>query len=460
MNKLTSQQRKIVYVLIVAVLMVPIIFLGMPATGDPGTAGTRGTLARLREEYDLGEQTLGKVDPASTTMNLMLLGMRGVAVNLLWLQMEEQKKTKQWAKMRATTESIILLQPHYLQVWDFNGWNLAYNVSAEWDAVEDRYYWVKEGAKFYMRGVERNRNFAELYFKTGGILGQKIGRSDEWRHFRRFFLDDPLILDPITKQPKHVPDPVLNPAGKDNYLVAREWYLEANRVEEEHDQHVMMRCLFRSYPARSLLDYADALQREGIFDERARTAWERAFKAWVNEYGQMYFDRPTCRLKQEVNSEEEIEQLVRLNQSLDNPTYKKATRAIVLRELVRTQNITNYRYWRMRALAEAEPDMVAAHRAIYEGEQAFRDADHDRCRRLMMEGLRRLQSVIARPEFRDLAQDNDTVEEAMWAILLWKKSLQLLGEPVPENYPLKNIWDAYPHLLPQINERLQRLYVD
>ncbi len=78
----------------------------------------------------------------------------------------------------------------------------------------------------------------------------------------------------------------------------------------------------------------------------------------------------------------------------------------------------------------------------------------------MMEGLRRLQNVIAKPEFRDLAQDKDIVEEIMWAVLLWKKSLQLLGERVPENYPLKNIWDAYPHVIPQINERLQRLYVE
>ncbi len=32
----------------------------------------------------------------------------------------------------ATTESVILLQPHYIQVWRYLGWNLAWNVSAEW----------------------------------------------------------------------------------------------------------------------------------------------------------------------------------------------------------------------------------------------------------------------------------------------------------------------------------------
>ncbi|GIT30050.1 MAG: hypothetical protein Ct9H300mP1_20960 [Planctomycetaceae bacterium] len=57
-------------------------------------------------------------DPTSAAMNLVLLGMRGFAVNLLWMDYIKQQETKNWAQVRSTTESITMLQPHYLQIWD------------------------------------------------------------------------------------------------------------------------------------------------------------------------------------------------------------------------------------------------------------------------------------------------------------------------------------------------------
>ena len=87
-------------------------------------------------------------DPTSATMNLVLLGLRGIAANVLWMDHEELFKTKNWARMEATARSIITLQPHFLQVWRYHGWHLAFNVSAAWDDVRDRYFWVKKGAKF------------------------------------------------------------------------------------------------------------------------------------------------------------------------------------------------------------------------------------------------------------------------------------------------------------------------
>ena len=175
MNNLTSQQRKLVYLIGIVVLLIPIIWLSLPSDGTEGNKGAGGVLSQLRTEYELGETDLGNVDASSAAMNLVLLGMRGVAVNMLWIELDTQKDMKRWAEMQATTESIVRLQPHFQKVWDFNGHNLAYNTSAEWDAVPDRYYWVKQGAKFLQRGVERNRRSTELYYLTGKILQHKIG---------------------------------------------------------------------------------------------------------------------------------------------------------------------------------------------------------------------------------------------------------------------------------------------
>jgi len=115
MSRLTSQQRKLFYVACIVGLLVPVIILGRPAA--PASKGrqaeTGGILATLRSQNDLGEQSFGNVDPSSATMNLVLLGLRGPAANLLWVELDRQKDTKNWAKCLSLTNSIILLQPHF-----------------------------------------------------------------------------------------------------------------------------------------------------------------------------------------------------------------------------------------------------------------------------------------------------------------------------------------------------------
>ena len=191
MNNLTSRQRKTACVVGILVLLVPIVILGMPAGYQAEASG--GVLARLRSEHDLGESDLGQIDPTSATMNLVLLGLRGVAVNMLRMDLDHYKDTNNWAELRATTDAVITLQPHYIEVWRFLSWNMAYNVSAEWDAVPDRYYWVKEGGKFSQEGTRRNADIPELYWETGRVWGQKVGRSDEWKYFLKYFLSDPNV---------------------------------------------------------------------------------------------------------------------------------------------------------------------------------------------------------------------------------------------------------------------------
>src|SRR5689334_9352166 len=114
MSGLTSQQRKLVYLGGILILLVPIIAFGLPSEGKPKSPNqppTGGALAQLRQKYDLGESNLGNVDPSSVTMNLVLLGLRGIAVNQLWIQMDTAKNEKDWPRMLEATQSIVKLQP-------------------------------------------------------------------------------------------------------------------------------------------------------------------------------------------------------------------------------------------------------------------------------------------------------------------------------------------------------------
>ncbi len=440
MNHLTSAQRKLVYLVAMLLLLAPIVVLGRPpAREESGARTTGGTLAKLRNDYDLGETSLGNVDPSSSTMNLVLLGFRGVAVNLLWKNALDQRDEKQWAQLRATTDSIILLQPHYIKVWQFQGWNLAYNVSAEWDNVPDRYYWVKEGGKFYMRGTDRNAHNPDLSFNTGDILGKKVGRSDEWNYFRDYFL-----VDPDKKQFDGGPDPQFNRgydqgAFSDNYLAARDWYQEANDREERWPpQHIMMRELFRSYPAHSYMDMADARHREGKFDETTQQTWRDGFYAWTQQYGAESFPTSAGPVQLEITRPDESEDMAKRNSQIlgRTVTVQEVQDAVSF-----LQNTTNYRYWRMRSLAESKTETTLAHREIYEGEQLFREGKLPQAQEKLLSGLAKLETVFENSP--GVEKDDLVVEEALLAMIYLRSIYTLERTEVPQDLPLQQMWDEH-----------------
>ncbi|MCH9653604.1 MAG: hypothetical protein K0U86_23535 [Planctomycetes bacterium] len=438
MNTLTSEHRKLAYIIAIIVLLIPVIWLGMPSTGEDGSGGE---LAKLRVEHELGESTLGDVDPSSASMNFVLLGLRGIATNLLWMDANEHQKKKEWAKLRSTVDSIILLQPHYMKVWDFQGWNLAYNVSAEWDAVEDRYFWVKEGIKFLNEGVTRNERFPELDWKVGNLHGQKVGRSDEWRLFRKFYK-----VDPDTERFENGPDPEINPERLDNYQVAKEKFLFANEKELKHKQHLQMRMLFRASPWHAQFDYANAMQREGKFGTQRTDAWDQGFEDWTEIFGREEFITPKGSVVLEW-SEPDIENLAkRDNVSKEDKRYWTG----------RYQNMVNYLFWRTRAKSESESDTIDAHKSLYDGEQLFLKAEFDGAKAELEKGMALYASVLNK--YPSLMHEDLAIEEGLQAIILWRYIHELKGLKLPESFPLKSLWIKEQGRVPSLESDLRRRF--
>lgn len=468
MNKLTSQQRKFVYLGAILLLLIPIIALGMPADGTPNSGGS---IARLRQQLDLGESDLGDLDPSGAAMNLALLGLRGVAANILWVKAEEQKNHKDWAELRITTDSIIRLQPHFEKVWEYNGWNLAYNVSAEWDAVPDRYFWVKEGGKFLQGGVDRNRKSSALRWHVGRIYGPKIGLSDEARFFRRYFYQDP---DP---QYNNGPDPKFNVEGKDNYLAAKVWFQEANDAEGKGvRQTIMDRSIFRSYPARSQLDYASALYKFGfreeydrevgerkLTDEEAkvlelrvreklkettRVAWEQGLNDWTKGYGQElfsveYLPGVIVQMRLEM-SEDELKSLGKTPEGIAQ--LRKAVDSY--------QKMNNYRYWRTRALCESETDTAEAHWSLFAAGEEYLKQNTAESQAFAEKSMELFEKTLEKyPELRD---EDNFVEQALKSVMIWTDVLNLRGVKPPETFALKSLWDERQALIPEIRKRFER----
>ncbi len=457
MNALTSQQRKLAYLVGILLLLIPIIWLGLPSDGNAERKGSPGgVLAQMRTTYELGESDLGDVDPSSAAMNLVLLGMRGVAVNLLYSEFDKQKDMKQWAEMRATTESIVRLQPHFEKVWEMNGWNLAYNTSAEWDAVPDRYYYVKEGGKFMMRGVKQNRKSTHLQYHVANIYQKKIGTADESRFYRDYFLHDP---DPKFKGGV---DPDFNPDIMDNYLVAKKEYLKACHIEdtEHRPQHILDRSLFRSMPARSQFDYAQALHKDGKFGEETREAWHLALADWTGKFGQEIFNVPVGPLGTDVKFD------IRLEMTLDDIKKEVSSpddAVRVAKVVEQYRKMVNYYYWRTRGNCEAERKTSEAHRNFYDANQAYKKQELEKAREFAFAGMKGFDEILKQPQFSDLKSEETLVEECMLGIMVWEDIHRVSGEKVPDDYPLK--WLVTEHqenksLIQNVQRSFKRLFLD
>lgn len=447
MSNLNSRQRKVAYGIGIVLLLGPIVYLGFPAEQNAGageSSGGLGKLAQMRQQYDLGEATLGKVDPSSSAMNLVLLGLRGPAASVLHLKAIEYQEKKQWAKLRATVDSIILLQPHYVQIWKFQGWNLAYNVSREWDKVDDRFYWVKEGLKFLKLGTDRNQTIPILFHNIGEVITTKMGVSDEKKFFRVFFRQDP---DPKFESSPGTPgpDPAINEEGKDSYLVAHDWFVTANEKDDNDDLigvKGMTHVFFRQGPAKSLLNYAETRSKEGFFDEHV-AAWEAGYRAWMDEYGRHRFLGLDDKVYTLVCSEEELKTLAE-----ENGITVSAQRDLWARNL----DMVNFRFWRDYASVEKDPITLDVHKTFYNAKQAylqgkgFDEFDKESGTTTSSEAQLLLEKameqwVAASKKYPDVFADGRYIEEALLIVQYFQAVHQQNAKPVPVEYLLKSVWD-------------------
>lgn len=493
MNQRQRFYRKIVYACIVVVLLLPLSWLSQPQTTD----SDGGQLAQMRERYQLGQAQLGEIDPASETIRLATLGMRNIAANLLWDKANEYKKTEDWVNFSATLEQISRLQPNFVSVWIFQGWNLSYNISVEFDDYHDRYYWVIKGIDFLKEGTTYNKDEPRLLGRIGYTIGQKIGRADEHVQYRRLFREDDDF---------HGPLPV---SQRDNWLVGRTWMLKA---QDAVAKGVPLRgeapLLFYSHAVMSLINYAEALEEEGTFGEVAKNAWRQAAAGW-QEFSNR--DLPTkYNVVARLNEKEAYEEKSRNAQAeldrLAPPGLRDQMRAervatltdderdayetpaesrtsaqhqmmypigakitvthLDVAERVQGENraaalqaaeeatfademaiaidtdrgIVNYDYWKLRCEVEPQDDTLAARKLVYDADQAFADAEIVGAAKLYDEGFQMWRQVL--DKYPALLKDAATSDELMESINRYRSVLNQLDQEFPKQFVLQNVIDA------------------
>jgi hypothetical protein len=292
MNPQKSFVRKMVYLAAIAVLLFPLYWLGQPATKDAPPY----SLAQLRQSAKLSETQFGEMDPTGETVKLATFGMRGIAANILWEKANNYKMKKDWDNLSATLRQITKVEPHFIEVWKFQAWNLSYNVSAEFqDDYRDRFRWVIKGIQYLQDGLRYNEHEPRLAWYVGWFTGQKIGRSDESVQFRRLYRDPDdfygiHVRDPLISSPRPLDE-------RDNWLVSKAWY---ERAEDIVDHGGSLKnqspVCFYSDRTMSQMNFADALEKDGIFDTKILRAWSKAEREWTDGKGSQEDAPPPDRI--------------------------------------------------------------------------------------------------------------------------------------------------------------------
>jgi hypothetical protein len=494
MTERTSFYRKIGYGIAIVALCFLLGWVSAPAT----TTREGGKLAQLRKQYGLSQSEIGDIDPASETIKLATLGLRGVAVNLLWEKANYYKKDEDWTNLTATLEQLAKLQPNFITFWKFQAWNLTYNVSVEFDDFKDRYFYVRRGIEFLKEGEKYNVDNPILLWDLGWFVGQKIGRADEYVQYRKLFKEDDDFHPPDRTQEQ-----------RDNWLVGKEHYLDAIDSVDNKGFSLGRKSPrdFYSSPAKSQMNYAEAIEEEGFFP-LARRAWIRAAEEW-RQFGNTLIEHSTgvkLRLGSQKRLEDEVadmrakleamrpgtrDQLVQQKrqalteeerQILDTPAEKLTPQQSeklaslqerttvtdrevaerigreqpadekqalqLVNELDRTsqelqftinyKRDANYDYWQNRADFEQTDDALAAREFMFRAREAFKEANLPEAKKLYQQGFAKWRQVIDRFPFI-MEDDQTTGDDILEFVKKYREVLDQLDERLGDDFPL---WDV------------------
>jgi hypothetical protein len=407
-----SRKRKIAYLLLIMVL-----FTAQFMVGD--------RLYQTAKAERLAQESLGQVDPVSGTAQLVCFGFRGVAVTFLWHEVIDLNRRERWFEIKPVLNSITLLQPNFHSPWQYQAWNMAWNIANAWEAVKDQYYWISEGAKFMKEACAKNQHVPDLEWYTGFVYFNRFSVHDNHKFFRERF----------KKEFKERTDPAFTANRRDRadpFDNAYDWFSDANDsvVTSGKPPKRMGITPFLSHPAKALTNFAEFQGIEGVFGVDAREAWRRAYDEWLK------FGRGSGVPRKEGVGERDqfvhrLEYDAAEFEKLDDDTKFW---------IKRYGDIVRYWYWKTRVKAEGTPEMEGAREAFYIAEQARQEGDYDKAIAKYEEGFPKFISVFDMPEFGQLRGDSPLQDDALEWEQHYLRMLSNLNRKLPEKRPFQGVF--------------------
>ncbi len=191
----------------------------------------------------MGSRTPQENVPPEYAFAIQAFGaFRGLITNIAFIRAEKYKEQGRYYDAYQLASWICKLQPRFPAVWEFQSWNMAWNISVTTYTPEERWHWVYNGVKLIRdEGLKWNPRAVNLYKQLAWIFINKMGEMiDDFNMYykRQWAWRMHLVLgpppDPLgTRAEKIQFKPLELEPGKDT--LADALLAEAERKLKEHD---------------------------------------------------------------------------------------------------------------------------------------------------------------------------------------------------------------------------------
>jgi hypothetical protein len=168
---MSTKLRKALLLCLAAVLLVTSGFIQKSLNGDRDRLGLTRVTA------------LENAPPILAFTTVALGGFRGLISNMLWMRATDLQDEDKFFEMYQLADWITKLEPHFVQVWLVQAWNMAYNISVKFKETApgefpDRWRWVKRGIELLRDdGLSFNPNEVLIYRELAWFFQHKMGEN-------------------------------------------------------------------------------------------------------------------------------------------------------------------------------------------------------------------------------------------------------------------------------------------
>jgi hypothetical protein len=144
-----------------------------------GVSQIQKALNHDRKELGLTRvEPLENAPPVLAFTTVALGGFRGLIANALWIRASDLQDEDKFFEMAQLADWITKLEPHYVQVWLVQAWNMAYNISVKFKDFNDRWRWVERGITLLRDdGLRYNPNETLIYRELAWFFQHKMGQN-------------------------------------------------------------------------------------------------------------------------------------------------------------------------------------------------------------------------------------------------------------------------------------------
>jgi len=166
-----------------------ILLVALAAALLTGVSQVQMLLNTERERLGLTRiEPLENAPPALAFTTVALGGFRGLISNALWIRANDLQEQDKFFEMAQLADWITKLEPHFVQVWLVQAWNMAYNISVKFTDFSDRWRWVKRGLELLRDdGLRYNPNETLIYRELAWFFQHKMGANldDANMHYKQ-----------------------------------------------------------------------------------------------------------------------------------------------------------------------------------------------------------------------------------------------------------------------------------